>query len=267
MERFPDRALQASSQSDAPNRRRKIGTGRARLAFPAWEARVTVLIELCWSYSLRGGVAVSYSEAGLDDLERGLDLLLNGGSAVEAADAFRSAARHGVAEAYLQLARLERENGNDAAVRDLVAQVEGLASQGDALANLSMALFHEFKEGDGDFDEEERKSRRYMRQAAELGHPVAQLMLAQRLHLGLEGEAEDQSAYEIWIMRAIEQGLGEAVITYCRNRLNSEQDLEPWMLTKLKELASQSEEAQDVLKRATEDPASSRSTLVKMRID
>jgi TPR repeat protein len=198
---------------------------------------------------------VSNSEAGFDDLDRGLDLLLSGGPVCEAVAAFQSAARQGVAEGYLQLARLERENGNEDAARDLIAQVERLAEQGDAFANLSMAIHHEWRQGDGSPDEEEQKSGRYMRQAAELGNPVAQYMLAQRLFWGLEGEAQDRSAYELWIGRSIEQGLDDAVIAYGRNRLHLKHDLQPWLLVKLKALGSESEEARQLLEKATGDHA------------
>jgi len=190
---------------------------------------------------------VSYSEAGLDDLERGLDPLLSGGSVAEAVKAFQSAARQGIPEGYLQLARLERENGNEGAARDLIRQVEVLAEQEDAFANLSMAIFHDWKEGNGSSDEEEQKCERYLRRAAELGHPMAQHMLAQRLFRGSEGVAQDREAYEVWIMRAIEQGLPDAVVEHARNRLYSDQALEPWLLEKLKALASEWEEAGELL--------------------
>jgi TPR repeat protein len=202
-------------------------------------------------------VPVIDSEAGIDDLERGLDLLLSGGSVEEATKAFQSAARKGLAEGYLQLARLERENGNEGAACDHIRHVEGLAERGDAFANLSMAIFHMFGEGNGSSEEEEQKSVRSMRRAAELGNPVAQLNLAQRLFRGLEGEAEDRDAYEIWIGRAIEQGLLEAVIVYSRNRLELKQDFEPWLLSNLKVLASESEEARELLEKATGDRAAS----------
>ena len=190
---------------------------------------------------------MSYSEAGLDDLERGLDPLLSGGSVAEAVKAFQSAARQGIPEGYLQLARLERENGNEGAARDLIRQVEVLAEQEDAFANLSMAIFHDWKEGNGSSDEEEQKCERYLRRAAELGHPMAQHMLAQRLFRGSEGVAQDREAYEVWIMRAIEQGLPDAVVEHARNRLYSDQALEPWLLEKLKALASEWEEAGELL--------------------
>jgi TPR repeat protein len=194
---------------------------------------------------------VSYSEAGLDDLDRGLDLLLSGGSAAEAAEAFQSAARHGIPEGYLQLARLERENGNEGAARDLIRQVEVLAEQGDAFANLSMHTFHFFGEGNGSPDEEQRKDAHYLRRAAELGHAVAQHMLAQRLFRGSEGVAQDRDAYEVWIMRAIEQGLPDAVVEHARNRMTLEQELEPWLLDRLRELVPQWGEAREVFEAAT----------------
>jgi TPR repeat protein len=203
---------------------------------------------------------VSYSEAGLDDLERGLDLLLSGGSVAEAVKAFQSAARHGIPEGYLQLARLERENGNEGAARDLIGQVEVLAEQGDAFVNLSMAIFHDWKEGNASSDEEEQKCGRYLRRAAELGHPMAQHMLAQRLFRGNEGVVQDRDAYEVWIMRAIEQGLPDAVVEHARNRLYSDQALEPWLLEKLKALASEWEEAGELL----QEVAAYRATLAPL---
>jgi TPR repeat protein len=193
-------------------------------------------------------------QAGLDNLDRGLDLLDNGHSIAEAVEAFRSAARQGVAEGYMQLARLERQGGNEGAALDLIGQVEDMAARGDAMANLSLSIFHDWAEGEGSPQEQEHKSLHYLRRSSELGNPMAQLMLAQALRRGYAGAGPDAEGYELWIARAIEHGLAEAVLTHSRHCLELGRDIEPALMARLKALAPPySEEAAELLQRIGSD--------------
>lgn len=184
--------------------------------------------------------------SGLQALEKGL-ALLEAGSISDAVEAFKSAAESGVAEGYIQLARVEIERGNDEAARGWMHKAETLAEEGDALANLGCSLAYQLAYGEGSFDEQARKARFFLRRAAELGNPVAQCLLAEQMLWGLNGEAQDEREYEVWISRAIEQGLDDAVITHVQNRLRLKRDIEPALMMKLEELATRSTQAKKLL--------------------
>lgn len=188
--------------------------------------------------------------SGLQALEKGL-ALLEAGSISEAVEAFKSAAESGVAEGCIQLARVEIERGNDEAACGWMHKAETLAEEGDALANLGCSLAYQLAYGEGSLDEQEQKARFFLRRAAELGNPVAQSMLAQQVLWGLNGEVRDEREYEMWISRAIEQGLDEAVITHVQNRLSLKRDVEPAVMMKLEELAARSEQAKTLLQKVT----------------
>lgn len=175
--------------------------------------------------------------------------LLEAGSTADAVEAFKLAAESGVAEGYVQLARVEVERGDHEAACGWMRKAEMLAEQGDAAANLSCSLAYQLAYGDGSLEELEQKARFFLRRAAQLGNPVAQGMLAQQVLWGLNGEARDEHEYETWISRAIEQGLDEAVIVHVQNRLALKRAIEPPLMMKLEELATRSEQAKQWLQK------------------
>lgn len=187
--------------------------------------------------------------AGFDALQRG-KALREVGSIAEAIEAFKSAGESGLAEGYIELAALEINRGNREGARGWIQKAEAIAENGDALANLSCSLAHQLGYGEGSFEKEETKARLFLRRAAELGNPVAQSMLAQQLLWGLNGEKQDEREYEIWMSRAIDQGLPEAVITHVQNRLRQKRDIEQTVMSKLEELAKHSEQAKTLIQKA-----------------
>lgn len=190
--------------------------------------------------------------AGLDALQRG-KALREAGSIADAIQAFKSAGESGLAEGYIELAVLEIDRGNREGARGWMQKAEAIAEKGDALANLSCSLAHQLGYGEGSFEEEETKARVFLRRAAELGNPAAQSMLAQQLLWGLNGERQDEGEYEIWISKAIDHGLPEAVITHVQNRLRQKRDIEQTVMLKLEELATHSEQARTLLHKAARE--------------
>lgn len=183
---------------------------------------------------------------GIEALERGW-ALLRAGSLDEAAEAFKLAADGGIAEGFVQLAEVEFRRGNQAASNAYLRQAEALAEAGDARANLSCSFAYQLARGEGSFEEQEQKARHYLRRAAELGDAVSQVMLAQNLLFGLNGETRDEAQYFEWIWRAIDQDLEEAVTGHVENMLNLEREIEPRAMAKLEELAARSERAKKLL--------------------
>lgn len=187
--------------------------------------------------------------SGLEALQKGI-ALLEAGSFAGAVEAFKLAGEGGVAEGYVELARVEIERGDHEAAHEYMRKAETLAEQGDAVANLSCSLAYQLAYGEGSLEQLEEKARYFLRRAAELGNPIAQSMLAQQLLWGLNGEVQDEHQYEKWIWRAIEQGLDEAVINHVRNMQDLKRDIEPRLVTKLEELAARSEQARKLLRQA-----------------
>jgi TPR repeat protein len=191
---------------------------------------------------------------GIEALERGW-ALLRAGSVDEAAEAFKLAADSGIAEGYVQLAEVESRRGNQTASDAYLRQAEALAEAGDALANLSCSLAYQLARGKGSFEEQQQKANDYLRRAAELGEAVAQAMLAQNLLFGLNGETRNEAQYFVWIWRAIDQGLDEALEGHVENMLNLEREIEPRAIAKLEELAARSERAKKLLRKAKSSQA------------
>jgi len=173
------------------------------------------------------------------------------GRTEQAIVAFKSAAESGHAMGYIELANIAHSEGDENAEREWMLKAEALAAQPDeragALSNLACSLACQIGVGQTDFDEAERKARAYLRKAAELGNLAAQVMLAQQLLFGLNGEAVNEAEYETWMTRAIEQGDEHALITHVKNRLHKERDVEPDLISKLEERASDSRRARQLL--------------------
>lgn len=197
--------------------------------------------------------------SGYDHLRRG-QALFDAGEIAGAVEAFKAAAESGIAQGYIELANVEIERGDRQAARAWIQKAEVLAEQGDALAGLSCSVAHQMGYGGGTFEEEEQKARYFLRKAAELGNPVAQSMLAQHLLWGLNGEEKNEEEYEVWIHRAIEQDLDEAIITHIQNRRHFKRDIEPGVTKKLEELATRSKEARTLLREVTGSKGATRSS-------
>ena len=186
---------------------------------------------------------------GIEVLEQGR-AFLEAGELGKAIEAFKQAADSGVADGFVQLAEVEFRRGNQAASNAYMRQAEALAAAGDAIANLSCSLAYQVLGlGEGSFEEHAQKARHYLRRAAELGDAVSQVMLAQQLLFGLNGETRDEEEYFVWIWRAIDQGLDEAITGHVENMLNLERAIEPRAMIKLEDLAARSERARKLLQK------------------
>ncbi|MBO0754684.1 MAG: sel1 repeat family protein [Bradyrhizobiaceae bacterium] len=178
--------------------------------------------------------------------------LYDAGRISEALEVFKAAAENGDPAGYIGLALIEDDQGNDQAALNWMRKVQNLAEQGGSFANLACSLALQMGRGsEGSIEEQEQKARFFMRRSAELGNPVAQTMLAQRVLWGLNGEPRNEQEYEIWISRAIRQGLDEAVITHVKNRLHFNRAIEPALMKRLEELAMRSEHARELLGKVT----------------
>lgn len=178
--------------------------------------------------------------------------LYDAGRISEALEVFKAAAENGDPAGYIGLALIEDDQGNDQAALNWMRKVQNLAEQGGSFANLACSLALQMGRGsEGSIEEQEQKARFFMRRSAELGNPVAQTMLAQRVLWGLNGEPRNEQEYEIWISRAIRQGLDEAVITHVKNRLHFNRAIEPALMKRLEELAMRSEQARELLGKVT----------------
>lgn len=186
--------------------------------------------------------------SGLEALQKGMQLR-EAGLIPEAAHAFRKAAESGIAEGFIQLARIELERGDRATAHALMRKAELLAKRGDAFANLCCSLAYQLGYGEGTVEMQGSKARHFLRRAAELNSAMAQTMLAQQLLWGLNGEVRDESEYEKWILKAVAQGFEDAIVTHVRNILHLGREIDASLIGKLENLAPRSKHARELLER------------------
>jgi TPR repeat protein len=178
--------------------------------------------------------------------------LRDAGRVSEAIEAFKVAAESGNAAGYIDLASIEDDRGNYEAARNWMRKAKDLAIQGDAFANLACSLAYRLGRGyEGTFEEQEQKAQFFLRRSAELGNPAAQIVLANNVLRGVDGETQNEQEYEMWILRAIGQGVDDAVISHVQNMLDLNRTIEPALVTKLEEVAAHSESAKELLQKLT----------------
>jgi len=133
-------------------------------------------------------VDIEAAKKGQEVWEEGV-ALREAGRISEAIEAFKTAAESGNAAGYVDLAGVEDDRGNYEEARNWMRKAEDLAAQGDAFANLACSLAYRLGRGyEGTFEEQEQKARLFLRRSAELGNPAAQIVLANQVLRGVDGE-------------------------------------------------------------------------------
>jgi TPR repeat protein len=89
----------------------------------------------------------------------------------------------------------------------------------------------------------------YLRRAAELGHTVAQRILAHEYRSGANGQVKDQSLYLHWITKAVEGGDDDAVYDHVKWLADRKRPIPGELVAKLTVLAEQWSNAAKLLAR------------------
>lgn len=120
------------------------------------------------------------------------------------------------APAYFELAAHHFYNADRQDVRPWLDKLEAAAAAGDADA--SLRCFHAYRAGwaQGGFERDGPIGSAYLLRAAELGHGLAQWLLADEHRSGANGQVKDEQFYLYWVEKAIASGNEDAIYFHAK---------------------------------------------------